>query len=664
MLRASIRRSQLAASKVTAAQWVPARYSQARYAIPGQRSFADSRKPDETVFPGSQSSKAADAPTPIAIDNNLTATVPSTLGDRPTVDPKATPTLGTGTAAVAPPPSPTPAASAVPPPPSALPAKKPRRWFRRFLLYSILLSVLGYGGGVYYSLHSDNFHDFFTEYVPFGEDAVGYFEEREFRRRFQGTAKNSPLHPQVRGENKVTIPSKSGTSARAVSDLGSAGRHTSALEENTPKPISGSAKPAQEAKAEKPTDSHSHDLLPKSQEAKVKTEAPTKKAVSEQAKAAAPSTPAALIDNISIKEGTEPAVQDLVKILNNIITVINADNASGKYSSTITQAKQDLGKVIEDITTLKAVEKKASDDKVKAAHAEFDDAAKNLVSRLESEMKEQETHFKEEYEAERERLAQSYNHRLEVELDSAQKVYEQRVKNELAEQSIALQRKFAESIRSHVEAERDGRLSKLNDLSNSVSELEKLTGAWNDVVDANLKTQHLVVAVEAVRASIEHAEKPTPFLSELAALKEVANDSPVVSAAIASINPTAYQRGIPTPAQIIDRFRRVASEVRKASLLPENAGVASHLASAVLSKVMFKKQGLPIGDDVESVLTRTEVLLEEGDLDGAAREMNGLNGWAKLLAKDWLSDTRKVLEVRQALDVMSTEARLQSLLVD
>src|SRR5690606_29737571 len=73
--------------------------------------------------------------------------------------------------------------------------------------------------------------------------------------------------------------------------------------------------------------------------------------------------------------------------------------------------------------------------------------------------------------------------------------------------------------------------------------------------------------------------------------------------------------------------------------------------SWALSKVMFKKEGLVGGDDVESVLGRAQTYLEEGDLDAAAREVNGLEGWAKTLSKDWLGEVRKVLEVRQALDV-------------
>jgi MICOS complex subunit MIC60 len=134
-------------------------------------------------------------------------------------------------------------------------------------------------------------------------------------------------------------------------------------------------------------------------------------------------------------------------------------------------------------------------------------------------------------------------------------------------------------------------------------------------------------------------------------LKEVADGDPIVDAAIASMNPITYQRGLPSSAQLLDRFRRVSTEVRKASLLPESAGVGSHFASLLLSRIMFKKQGQPRGDDVESILTRSETLLEEGDLDGAAREVNTLQGWAGVLSRDWLQECRRVLEVRQALDV-------------
>jgi len=649
MLRASILRASPAARPL-------ARQARPQWRLV-QRCYADNKQPGETSVPN---------PAPVVTPSlnsssaDKTGTPSSTTASRsaPAVQPATTPPTGPGTASIAPNPT------------QAKPKKKRR--IRRLLLWLTILSGLGYAGGVYYALVSDNFHDFFTEYVPFGEDAVAYFEEREFRRRFPGRAGQPRLQPQISGENKVTIPGRSGLSARDVpegnADLASKGPHVSAVADNkkamqtegqpkvgsnTP-PAAPPGKNVQEKKQEKSQNQKPTDSASNPAQAKVKKEA-----------APAPAKSVSQLDHLAVPAANEAVVQDVVKIVNDLITVVNADTThDGRYNSALDKAKSELGRVVNDISTMKASLQKESEDKVKAAHAEFDAAAKELVQRLDHQMQAQETHWKEEFESEREHLSQTYKDRLQSELDAARKVYEQKTKNELLEQSINMQKSFTKNVRDRVESERDGRLGKLNELSSSVHELEKLTAEWNEVVDANLKTQHLVVAVEAVKSALENQATPKPFISELAALKEIAADDPVVSAAIASINPTAYQRGVPSSALLIDRFRRVASEVRKAALLPEDAGVASHIASLAMSKVLFKKSGLAVGGDVEAVLARTEVLLEEGDLDAAAREMNGLQGWAKVLSKDWLGECRRVLEVRQALDVIATEARLNSLLVE
>lgn len=637
MLRASILRARPALRPIA-----PRAIPQWRVA---QRFYADQKNLGETAIPNPAPSVPPSDPAISSSDIPKPPPAPETASRvAPVISPATTPPTGPGTASVAPDPKP----------------PKPKRRLRKFLFRLLLLSVLGYAGGVYYSLVSDNFHDFFTEYVPYGEDAVAYFEEREFRRRFPGRAGEPRLHPQITGENKVTIPGKSGLTSRVAeegSDLASKGPHISAVGSNV------KSGPATETHAPKVG---SQEKKPEATRKEKPAESPKETKKEEKTiTAPAPAKPLASIDHLSVSEAGEPVVQDVVKIVNDIITVINADSARDtKYDSALEKAKSELSRVASDIKLLKANLQKESESKIQAAHSEFDSAAKELVQRLDHQMQAQETHWKEEFESEREKLAHSYRERLRAELEAVDKVYQQKLKNELLEQSISLQRTFASTIRDQVENEREGRLGKLNELSSSVQELEKLTGEWNSVVDANLKTQHLVVAVEAVKSALENQVVPKPFITELAALKEIAADDAVVSAAIASINPAAYQRGIPNAAQLIDRFRRVSQEVRKAALLPEDAGAASHLASFAMSKVLFKKSGLAIGQDVEAVLARTESLLEEGDLDAAAREMNGLQGWAKVLSKDWLSECRRVLEVKQALDVIATEARLQSLLVD
>ncbi|KAJ5764504.1 Small GTPase superfamily Rab type [Penicillium manginii] len=544
----------------------------------------------------------------------------------------------------------------------ASPAIAPRKTgrFRRFLLYLILTSGFAYGGSIFLALKSDNFHDFFTEYVPYGEECVLYFEERDFYRRFPNASRQSNrIQGTPRDEGKsVTIPSKSGlswnvTKEESGSDVSKSGPH-----------MSSKAHDAQvKTEAAKPEEKNAAVIKAKEDKAAKETKNEDKKPVSLD-EPRQPAVASSTIELLQTQAGDDGVVQELVKTFNDIVTVISADENSSKYSAPVAKAKEELLKIGEKIGAIRTEAANAAQDEINKAHATFDESARELIRRFDQMRETDVAQFREEFESEREKLAGAYQEKINTELQRAQQLAEQRLQNELVEQAIELNRKYIHEVQGLVEREREGRLSKLNELTASITELENLTTGWSNVIDTNLKTQQLQVAVDAVRSTLERAEVPRPFVRELVAVKELAAEDPVVEAAIASINPTAYQRGIPSTTMIIERFRRVASEVRKASLLPEDAGIASHAASMVLSKVMFKKEGLPEGDDVESILIRTEHLLEEGKVDAAAREMNGLQGWAKILSKDWLGDVRRVLEVKQALEVIETQARLQCLRVE
>lgn len=541
----------------------------------------------------------------------------------------------------------------------------------------MVLGAAGFAGGVWYSRINDSFHDFFTEFVPFGEQAVLYLEEMELRKKVPRATSRPPARRET-GE-QVKIPAQSGASWRvadAASDGGS--RHSSAAptEKKTPKPAPNKPEEKRPENLESPKAPSVGSEKPQA-----KTAEKTTPQIKDEPKAAAPASPVESfkapevnepskfpplkpIDLMSLPDAKEPLVRDLVHMLNDLILVINADGAHGKYATTIDKAKGDIAKVGDKLKIMKGeVEKKAA-SQVRTKITEFDKAATDLIERVEKAMISQEMEWRREFEDEMQKVRDSYDERVKLVTEREKKLNEAKLQNQLLEQAIALKKEFVQDVKDRVEQERQGRLGKLEGLTSAVSDLEKLAVGWNEVVDTNLKTQQLHVAVEAVRASLEDAHHPRPFIQELVALKEIASDDPVVDAAIASVNPAAYQRGVSPSSQLIDRFRRVANEVRKASLLPDDAGVASHASSWVLSHVMFKKQGLAEGSDVESILTRTQTYLEEGDLDAAAREMNGLQGWAKTLSKDWLSEVRKALEVQQALDVIATEARLQSLRVD
>ncbi|KAK7962246.1 MICOS complex subunit MIC60 [Apiospora aurea] len=522
MLRSSLRSVRAVGNAPIASavnrQWQPAIASTVRVA--GRRFYADEKRIDDSKLPKSETttSVTSELPTLNTASEVASKDVPLTPPEPEAIASSA----ATGAKLPTPPPT---------------PVKKKKGFFRRLRNLVLTLMILGtvtFGGGVAYSRISDNFHDFFTEYVPFGEQAVLYFEELDLKKRYPRSLNgNSPRSKDTGAE--VKIAPQSGASWR-VADSGE--RTSSAVGKSSLKKetkTKGEAKPVSEAPA------------------KVVESAPTKQTKSAGSYKAPevdePSRfpPASPIDPLTVKDAEDPVVQDLVKMLNDIITVVNADNADDRFSSTIGKAKNELNKIGSKIRALKTQAEEEAASQVASRVNEFDSAANELVSRVEKALVAQESAWREEFEAEIKRLHETYNSRIQTEMEREKLVNEQKLTNKLLEQAVQLKRQFQSEIKKSVEAERQGRLGKLDQLSGAIKELEQLTTGWNDVVDMNLKTQQLHVAVEAVRASLEDTEHPRPFVRELVALRSIASDDDVVNAAIASINPTAYQRGISNP---------------------------------------------------------------------------------------------------------------------
>ncbi|TGZ80681.1 hypothetical protein EX30DRAFT_341333 [Ascodesmis nigricans] len=580
--------------------------------------------------------------------------------------------------------------TAPPPPPPPHP-KKTRR-FRNLLLGLTFISAAAFGGGVFYSLKSDNVHDFFTEYIPFGEEAVLYFEEREFRRRFPNAlAKIESKEPST----KVTIPKTAGATWRVKkdepepSDVSTTGPHISSKKaekqfEERKAAIETVVVPAVEKKGLKATEVAREPAPPSKDLEKLDragvTGAPAAPAepavavIEQPVPTAAPST--TTVSTLSLPEDTDPVVKDLVASINTLISSVNTSSSPEDYTSALESAKYELERLNREIVVLKGV----TDDKLRERDLEFNKAAQGLVNDANTLVTQLELNYREEFEKERSRLAAAYREKLDTELTRTQELADQKLKNELLEQAIDLKRQWISQIQDQVEHERSGRLGKLAALEAAVRDLENITASASTIVTRNLKTQQLFTALEAVRVAAESPDQPKPFLREMAALKEIAksiadedvDDEDVIAAAINSINPAAYQAGIATHPQLVERFRNVAREVRKAALLPEDAGIAAHAGNWLLSKLMFRKAASVLAggrkdeegeEDVETILARTEAFLQEGDVDRAAREVNQLRGWARILAMDWLREARRVLEVQQAVEVIAAEARVQSLRV-
>lgn len=245
------------------------------------------------------------------------------------------------------------------------------------------------------------------------------------------------------------------------------------------------------------------------------------------------------------------------------------------------------------------------------------------------------------------------------------------MREEVISQGIELQRRWLRSIKTQVEQERGGRLSKLDTLSTSLKQLERITLDNSTQLDDNVRLHKLWSALRAVQAKADRGNQR--FDDELRVLKSVigSNDADadkVIQAAVANVEHSgAAQTGVKSLPSLSSWFTQTVSpRIHSVSLVPTEegqAGVLSHLSSLALSKILFRPQpSLVEGDDVNAVLARAEFYLAEKNLDAAAREVNQLKGWPSKLAADWLREARRRLEVQQALDV--SQRSLKTLVAD
>jgi mitofilin len=201
-----------------------------------------------------------------------------------------------------------------------------------------------------------------------------------------------------------------------------------------------------------------------------------------------------------------------------------------------------------------------------------------------------------------------------------------------------------------------------------LKKLESLALDNAAVLDDTVRAHAVWSALRAVNHAVD-APVRRPFRAELRVLRAAAGEKADGGAVQAALD--VLERGEvadvgvePVGALSAWFATAVAPRVESVALVPDvGAGLLAHLASAAVSSLRFRRTGRVEGRDVLSVLARAEYALGEKDLDGAAREMNQLQGVPKELVSDWLEAARRRLEVVQALEVIQSQATIASLLV-
>ncbi|XP_078032940.1 inner membrane mitochondrial protein mitofilin isoform X2 [Augochlora pura] len=178
--------------------------------------------------------------------------------------------------------------------------------------------------------------------------------------------------------------------------------------------------------------------------------------------------------------------------------------------------------------------------------------------------------------------------------------------------------------------------------------------------------QALARAVKATPAGTCADEAVRPLEPEIKAVTKAApKEDPLVLAAIQGIPEEAAKRGVFPEDILRARFLKVEEVARRLAMVPaEGASLPIYLLSYLQNFLMIKNvRNIPKWEvednpiDVNSlttfdILRRARFWLDRGDFKMALRYMNLLKGAPRSVARDWMNETRILLETQQAVDTL------------
>ncbi|XP_050594210.1 MICOS complex subunit Mic60 isoform X5 [Bombus affinis] len=178
--------------------------------------------------------------------------------------------------------------------------------------------------------------------------------------------------------------------------------------------------------------------------------------------------------------------------------------------------------------------------------------------------------------------------------------------------------------------------------------------------------QALARAVKSAPAGAPVEEVIRPLEPEIKAVSKAApKEDPLVQAAIQGIPEEAAKRGVFPEDVLRARFLKVEEVARRLAMVPEEgAALPVYFLSYLQSYLMIKNANPIPQSEIEDkpidasnlntfeILHRARYWLDRGDFKMTLRYMNLLKGASRSIAKDWMNETRILLETQQAVDTL------------
>lgn len=170
----------------------------------------------------------------------------------------------------------------------------------------------------------------------------------------------------------------------------------------------------------------------------------------------------------------------------------------------------------------------------------------------------------------------------------------------------------------------------------------------------DMKAAVMLLSLNQFRSAVNREDS---FADDLALMQSVlgTDDNEVLNEALTRLSPHA-EDGVLSPQRLNQEFKGLAGDIVVSSLKGEDVSVQER-AKARLNEVLeIKKDGeLITGTDTQARVARAQAMLDEGNIQGAIKELESLEGNAADTAQPWVEEAKASLLAKDVEGMMTAD---------
>ncbi|XP_008198305.1 MICOS complex subunit Mic60 isoform X2 [Tribolium castaneum] len=281
------------------------------------------------------------------------------------------------------------------------------------------------------------------------------------------------------------------------------------------------------------------------------------------------------------------------------------------------------------------------------------------------------------------KLRKEAEHELREQLKRQSQVFADHLDEAVTTRALEIERVLSRKFDEEMEKERFKHKSQLAAMVGRMKGLDHAFKARDAADKAAKQSQVLWAACQALLRAIKTGCPGIPWKDQLRPLspeitlvqKAAAKGDELVEAVINGIPKEAKERGVFPEDALRERFLKVEDVARRVALVPEEGGALPlHILSYIQAFFLIKNPSpIPqaeLNDEAvdfsqlstNEILQRARYWLDRGDFAQTLKYMNLLQGAPRSIARQWMNETRILLETQQAANTLMAHAASSGLL--